>query len=57
MREYFLTQNSKPLRAINLNRVTFEANNATDLEANFMDAVEDYLLLCNEQNVEPQKSF
>lgn len=37
--------------------VTFEANNAADLEANFIDAVDDYLLLCAEQNVEPQKPF
>jgi predicted HicB family RNase H-like nuclease len=37
--------------------VTFEANNAADLETNFIDAVEDYLLLCAEQNVEPQKPF
>lgn len=28
--------------------VTFEANNTADLEVNFIDAVEDYLLLCNE---------
>lgn len=37
--------------------VTFEANNATELEQNFKNAVEDYLLVCKEQNVEPQKPF
>lgn len=37
--------------------VTFEANNASELEENFQSAVEDYLLVCKEQNVEPQKPF
>lgn len=37
--------------------VTFEANDAAELEQNFKNAVEDYLLVCEEQNVEPQKPF
>lgn len=37
--------------------VTFEANNASELEQNFKNAVDDYLLVCKEQGVEPQKPF
>jgi len=37
--------------------VTFEANNGSELEHNFHNAVDDYLSLCKENNSEPQKPF
>lgn len=37
--------------------VTFEANNADDLEINFKDAVNGYLSTCKELNREPQKAY
>lgn len=37
--------------------VTFEANNANDLEINFQDAVDGYLSTCKELNREPQKAY
>ena len=37
--------------------VTFEADNANDLEINFIDAVDGYLSTCKELSREPQKSY
>ena len=37
--------------------VTFEAQNATELEENFKNAVDEYILTCKDLNREPQKAF
>jgi predicted HicB family RNase H-like nuclease len=37
--------------------VSFEADNVRDLEENFKEAVEDYLLTCKELGKEPEKSY
>ena len=37
--------------------VTFEANSADELETNFENAVNEYLLTCKEVGREPQKTF
>ena len=37
--------------------VTFESNNAEELETNFHNAVDDYLQTCQELGREPQKTF
>ena len=37
--------------------VTFEAENASDLEINFKNCVDEYLLTCKELQREPQKAF
>ncbi len=37
--------------------ITFEAQNATELEENFKNAVDEYLQTCKELNREPQKAF
>jgi len=37
--------------------VTFEANSADELETNFENAVDEYLLTCKELGREPQKTF
>ena len=37
--------------------VTFEANNAEELEINFRNVVDDYLQTCKELDREPQKTF
>ena len=37
--------------------VTFEAQNATELEENFKNAVDEYILTCKELNREPRKAF
>ncbi|MCT7406227.1 type II toxin-antitoxin system HicB family antitoxin [Aliarcobacter cryaerophilus] len=37
--------------------VTFEAQNATQLEENFKNVVDEYILTCKELNREPQKAF
>ena len=37
--------------------VTFEAQNAQELEENFKNAVDEYLQTCKELNREPQKAF
>jgi predicted HicB family RNase H-like nuclease len=37
--------------------VTFEADNAADLESAFQEAVEDYLATCKEQGITPEKPF
>ena len=37
--------------------VTFEAQNATELEENFKNVVDEYILTCKELNREPQKVF
>lgn len=37
--------------------VTYEGNNAEELEVAFKDAVEDYLQTCEELNREPQKPY
>ena len=37
--------------------VTFEANNANDLEENFKNAVDEYIETCKQLGREPQKAF
>ncbi|MDX9814662.1 MAG: toxin-antitoxin system HicB family antitoxin [Sulfurimonadaceae bacterium] len=37
--------------------VTFEAQNAIELEENFKNAVDEYILTCKELDREPQKVF
>jgi len=37
--------------------VTFEGNSVNNLKKAFIEAVEDYLLLCKEVGKEPQKSY
>jgi len=37
--------------------VTFETDNAADLESAFQEAVEDYLATCKEQGITPEKPF
>jgi len=37
--------------------VTFEATNVDELEANFKNAVEEYIQTCKELNRKPQKTF
>jgi len=37
--------------------VTFEANNAKELEANFQNAVDEYLETCKRLDREPQKVY
>lgn len=37
--------------------VTFEADNAHDLKQAFYDSVDDYLVFCDEQGIEPDKPF
>lgn len=37
--------------------VTFEAQNAQELEENFKNAVDEYLQTCKQLNREPQKAF
>lgn len=37
--------------------VTFEATNVDELETNFKNAVDTYILTCKELNREPQKAF
>ncbi|MGB5920222.1 type II toxin-antitoxin system HicB family antitoxin [Arcobacter sp.] len=37
--------------------VTFEANNANDLEKNFKNAVDEYIETCKQLGREPQKAF
>ena len=37
--------------------VTFEGTSVEELEANFQDAVEDYILTCKEVGKKPEKTF
>lgn len=37
--------------------VTFEADNAAELENAFQEAVDDYLATCKEQGIAPEKPF
>ena len=37
--------------------VTFEADNAQDLENSFHEAVDDYIQTCDEQGISPEKPF
>lgn len=37
--------------------VTFEADNAHDLEQSFQESVDDYLQTCQEQGITPEKPF
>ena len=37
--------------------VSFEADNATEIEKSFHEAVDDYLEFCTELGVEPNKEF
>jgi len=37
--------------------VTFEADNANELENNFKNVVDEYITTCKQLNREPQKSF
>jgi predicted HicB family RNase H-like nuclease len=37
--------------------VTFEADSASELEKNFADVIEEYLLTCAELGREPQKAY
>ena len=37
--------------------ITFEAENAKDLENNFREAIDDYIETCKENNIEAQKTF
>ena len=43
---------------IGLNHViTFEGTNAKEIEQSFKDAIDDYLEMCEEEGIKPQKSF
>ena len=37
--------------------ITFEAENATEIETAFHDAVDDYLIYCEENGIEPEKEY
>ncbi len=37
--------------------ITFESDNAKDLEINFKEAIDDYIDTCEATGVEPQKTF
>lgn len=37
--------------------ISFEGENILDLRANFEEAINDYLALCLEKNIEPEKPF
>jgi len=37
--------------------VTFEGNSVDELKKAFTEAIEDYLIMCNEAGKEPQKSY
>jgi len=37
--------------------ISFEGENVVDLRANFEEAIDDYLALCQQKNIEPEKSF
>ena len=37
--------------------VTFEGTSVTELKESFIEAVDDYILLCKEANKDPYKSF
>lgn len=37
--------------------VTFESENATDLKKAFQEAVNDYLIFCQEKSIDPKKSY
>jgi predicted HicB family RNase H-like nuclease len=37
--------------------VTFEAENSKDLKKAFEEAVDDYVIFCNEKGINPYKSF
>lgn len=37
--------------------ISFESESATDIETEFHNAVDDYLLYCEEEGVEPEKTI
>lgn len=37
--------------------ISFEGENVVDLRANFEEAIDDYLALCQQKNIEPEKPF
>ena len=37
--------------------ITFEAQNANELQSNFEDCINDYIQMCKDENIEPQKTF
>lgn len=37
--------------------ITFESENARDLKAAFEEAVEDYIIFCEEKGIQPNKPF
>ena len=37
--------------------ISFEGNDVTSLRLNFQEAVDDYITMCEEKGIEPEKSF
>lgn len=37
--------------------ISFESESATDIETEFHNAVDDYLLYCEEEGIEPEKTI
>ena len=37
--------------------INYEAESAADLKRVFVEAVDDYLLMCEQENIEPEKPF
>jgi len=37
--------------------ISFEGNDVTSLRLNFQEAVDDYIAMCQEKGIEPEKSF
>ncbi|WP_436415580.1 type II toxin-antitoxin system HicB family antitoxin [Petrimonas sp.] len=37
--------------------ISYEGNSLSELETDFKNAVDDYLTICREKGIEPQKSF
>jgi predicted HicB family RNase H-like nuclease len=37
--------------------ISFEGENVVNLRANFEEAIDDYLALCQQKNIEPEKPF
>jgi len=37
--------------------ITFEAQNANELQINFEDSINEYIKMCKDEGIEPQKTF
>ena len=37
--------------------ITFEGTSATEIERSFQEAIDDYLEMCKEEGIKPEKSF